>query len=77
MRTLTNDRVIARSDNVVLVDFSRKPEPPAPRFPGAAGLRKVNHQLCDIRFRQPTMSAFPMARSEFGFASRADRLRSS
>jgi hypothetical protein len=35
MRTLTNDRVIARSDNVVLVDFSRKPEPPAPRFPGA------------------------------------------
>jgi hypothetical protein len=44
MRILANDRVIARSDNVVLVDFSRRPEPPAPRFPGAGGLRKVHVQ---------------------------------
>jgi hypothetical protein len=32
--------VIAREDNVVLVDF-RRPEPPAPIFPGAGGLRAI------------------------------------
>ena len=31
--------VIARERNVVTVDFSREPDPPAPRFPGANGLR--------------------------------------
>ncbi|MNC89309.1 hypothetical protein D3C83_52230 [compost metagenome] len=31
--------VIARIGNVVRVNFSRDPEPPAPRFPGAAALR--------------------------------------
>jgi hypothetical protein len=70
MHTVTTDRVIARNDNIVLVGFSRKPEPPAPRFPGAGGLRKVSHP-CDIRFRQ-----LAYRRSEFGFESRADRLRS-
>jgi hypothetical protein len=33
--------VIARENNVVRVDFTRKPDPPAPRFPGAAGLRRA------------------------------------
>jgi hypothetical protein len=32
--------VIARENNVVLVDF-RRPDPPAPVFPGAGGLRAV------------------------------------
>ena len=32
--------VIRREDNVLQVDFSREPDPPAPRFPGANGLRK-------------------------------------
>jgi hypothetical protein len=32
--------VIARENNVVLVDFSR-PDPPAPVFPGAGGLRAL------------------------------------
>jgi len=32
--------VIARDNNVVLVDF-RRPDPPAPVFPGAGGLRAV------------------------------------
>jgi hypothetical protein len=32
--------VIAREDNVVLVDF-RRPDPPAPVFPGAGGLRAL------------------------------------
>jgi hypothetical protein len=49
MHTVTTDRVIARNDHVVLVDFSRKPEPPAPRFPGAGGLRKVSQQMCEVR----------------------------
>jgi hypothetical protein len=35
-----NGRVIGREDNIVLVDFGREPNPPAPRFPGASGLRE-------------------------------------
>jgi hypothetical protein len=31
--------VIARENNVVLVNFRRDPDPPAPRFPGAGALR--------------------------------------
>lgn len=30
--------VISRENNVVRVDFSREPDPPAPCFPGAGGL---------------------------------------
>jgi hypothetical protein len=33
--------VIHREDNVLQVDFSREPDPPAPRFPGANGLREL------------------------------------
>jgi len=37
--------VIGRENNVVRVDFTRKPEPlPAPRFPGAGALRQFNEQ---------------------------------
>ncbi len=39
-----HSRVIGRKENVVLVDFSHKPEPPAPRFPGASGLRELSYQ---------------------------------
>ena len=31
--------VIARESNVVRVDFRREPDPPAPCFPGANGVR--------------------------------------
>jgi hypothetical protein len=31
--------VIGRESNILRVDFSRRPNPPAPRFPGASGLR--------------------------------------
>lgn len=31
--------VTGRDGNVVLVDFARPPDPPAPRFPGAGALR--------------------------------------
>ena len=40
MLSVINERVIGRKGNVVLVDFSRAPHPPAPRFPGANGLRE-------------------------------------
>ena len=38
---LISDRApaIGRENNVIYVDFTRVPEPPAPRFPGATGLR--------------------------------------
>ena len=32
------ERVIARENNIVVVDF-RRPDPPAPKFPGAGALR--------------------------------------
>jgi hypothetical protein len=41
MQTVSSaDRyVVGRDRNVVLVDFGRRPDPPAPRFPGAGALR--------------------------------------
>jgi len=36
--------VIRRENNVVLVDFSRDPDPPAPKFPGASGLREIGDE---------------------------------
>ena len=36
------DRLVSgREDNVLWVDFSHDPDPPAPRFPGASGLREI------------------------------------
>lgn len=39
----TNRFVIGHENNVVQVDFSRDPDPPAPRFPGASGLREIGN----------------------------------
>ena len=39
-----NRFVISRENNVVRVDFSRHPDPPAPRFPGASGLREIGYE---------------------------------
>ena len=33
--------IIARDCNVVRVDFRREPDPPSPKFPGAAALREL------------------------------------
>ena len=33
--------IIARERNVVRVDFRREPDPPSPKFPGAAALREL------------------------------------
>jgi hypothetical protein len=38
MLSVADRYVIARESNVVRVDFSRDPDPPAPCFPGANGL---------------------------------------
>ena len=40
-----NRYVIARERNVVRVDFRSEPDPPAPKFPGAAALR--NSVCCE------------------------------
>ena len=39
MLSIVDRHVIARESNVVRVDFKRDPDPPAPHFPGAIGLR--------------------------------------
>ena len=41
MLSAVDRHVIARESNIVRVDFSREPDPPAPRFPGANGLRPM------------------------------------
>jgi len=41
MRTASSRHVIAREHNVLRVDFSREPDPPAPRFPGANAMRQT------------------------------------
>lgn len=43
-----NTYVIARESNVVVIDF-RRPDPPAPHFPGAGALRAV--QAIEEEFR--------------------------
>lgn len=40
MRFWKNTCIIGKKDNVLLVDFTPKSEPPAPRFPGANALRQ-------------------------------------
>jgi hypothetical protein len=39
--------VIARENNVLRVDFRCEPDPPAPRFPGAAAIRNLTGRLAD------------------------------
>jgi hypothetical protein len=43
MSRICDRYVIAREDNVVLVDFAREPDPPTPQFPGAGALRNQIH----------------------------------
>jgi hypothetical protein len=47
MLSVIDRHVIARESNVVRVDFSREPDPPAPRFPGANGLR-LSDTECNV-----------------------------
>jgi hypothetical protein len=36
--------IIGRENNVVQVDFGHESDPPAPKFPGASGLRPVKKE---------------------------------
>ena len=40
MRFSKDACIIGRRDNVLVVDFTRRPEPPVPTFPGANALRE-------------------------------------
>jgi hypothetical protein len=45
---VNNRYVLARESNVVRVDFTREPDPPAPKFPGGNALREIfNEQLAE------------------------------
>ena len=44
MRRTSGRFIISRENNVLRVDFSRDPDPPAPKFPGAAGLREIIYE---------------------------------
>jgi hypothetical protein len=57
MQFAKTGRVIGRDSNVVLVDFSREPEPPVPRFPGAVGLRATRHEETDLEPRSLAVRA--------------------
>jgi hypothetical protein len=45
--------VIARETNIVRVDFSRSPEPPNPRFPGASGVRELRQNIFELQLKLP------------------------
>jgi len=58
MDATINDRVIGHQGNILLVDFTRKPDPPAPRFPGASGM------VVDLKFlSRPTHAVAAWAAS--------------
>lgn len=50
MMSRNNRYVVCRENNVLRVDFSREPEPPAPHFPGAGGLREITSDDCQLGF---------------------------
>jgi hypothetical protein len=57
MRCSTNNYIIGRNDNVLVVDFTRGPEPPAPRFPGANALRGKATAEVPLRHVSPRKAA--------------------
>lgn len=40
-------QIIGHEHNLVRVDFRRPSDPPAPKFPGASGLRPLKRQVCE------------------------------
>jgi hypothetical protein len=58
--------VIDPKGNVVRVDFRREPQPPAPRFPGATGLRPLKEEECEPECTAlPTGPAMPVLTCPF------------
>ena len=50
MTRRNNRYVLHRDNNVLQVDFSREPNPPAPRFPGASGLRGLGQEDSELNW---------------------------
>jgi hypothetical protein len=48
MNLINYGHIIGRENNVVRVDFGREADPPAPKFPGANGLRPVKKEVASI-----------------------------
>jgi hypothetical protein len=55
MSLINYRHIIGRENNIVRVDFARESDPPAPKFPGANGLRPVNVPVLPppLRARRP------------------------
>jgi len=57
--------IIGRENNVVRVDFAHESDPPAPKFPGANGLRPAKKEeweaqcMLDDRIGHPCFAASP------------------
>ena len=51
---IASRHVIARESNVLRVNFQHEPDPPAPRFPGAAAVRNIPRQVTDAVYRSRT-----------------------
>lgn len=73
MLSIVDRHVIARESNVVRVDFRRDPDPPAPYFPGANGLR-LSHPERDEG--EPPIAAIAIRGAESRFRSRRSARRS-
>lgn len=54
MRFFNDTRIIGREDNILVVDFTRRPEPPVPRFPGGNALRQNYAEEAELRLASCT-----------------------
>lgn len=69
MQREPNRFVIGRENNVLRVDFSRDPDPPAPRFPGASGLREIGDETTE-RDTNNYAAAFRTAATNFSYGNK-------
>jgi hypothetical protein len=66
MRLKNDGHVTDLKGNVVRVDFRREPDPPAPKFPGANGLRPLKEGEREPEYMAPpTGSTMPVLTRSF------------
>jgi hypothetical protein len=63
-------RIIGRNGNIIVVDFSREPNPPAPGFPGASGLREPSQNEFRISSRLAVRQALAKGQAPPALAGR-------
>lgn len=51
--------IIGREHNIVRVDFARESDPPAPKFPGANGLRPVKKEESETQCMLADRTGYP------------------